>query len=428
MPLAILARFWQPPAIDVKFVVVTYGTEGDTRPLAALCRALMDAGHETRLFADRATLGSASAAGVPAEPLAGDIKGTFHANEALSDLVRKGSRFADTARALALIANTHTDAWMRQIIEAGRGCDALIVSGLAVFVGLSAAECLGVRAIGAGFIPITPTADFPSPFLRPALVPRCLNRVTHKLVNELLWRAFRKATNATRAALCALPPRRHVWKNHPLLYGVSPSLVPWPRDWPGNAYICGQWTAPVSDWSPPPALEDFLAAGVAPMYVGFGSMTGFDAQKMLGAVITAVAGRRALFYPGWSGLDAAVLPANFCVVGDTPHGWLFPRTSLVVHHGGSGTTHSAARAGVPSVVVPFAADQFFWAERLRRLGVAGEAVHAGHVSAAALTRGIAFAESSSARSNASALGARMAAEDGFDAALAAVEALLSRQP
>ena len=27
----------------MKFAVVTYGTEGDTRPLAALCRALVDA-------------------------------------------------------------------------------------------------------------------------------------------------------------------------------------------------------------------------------------------------------------------------------------------------------------------------------------------------------------------------------------------------
>src|SRR5690606_11520712 len=32
-------------------------------------------------------------------------------------------------------------------------------------IGLSAAEHLGIMAIGAGLIPITPTAAFPSPFL-----------------------------------------------------------------------------------------------------------------------------------------------------------------------------------------------------------------------------------------------------------------------
>jgi UDP:flavonoid glycosyltransferase YjiC (YdhE family) len=32
---------------------------------------------------------------------------------------------------------------------------------------------------------------------------------------------------------------------------------------------------------------------------------------------------------------------------------------VVIHHGGSGTSHSAARAGVPSIVMPFAGDPFF---------------------------------------------------------------------
>jgi len=60
----------------MKFIVATYGTEGDARPFAALCRGLMDAGHEARLLADAATLGSAQALGVPTTALAGDILGT----------------------------------------------------------------------------------------------------------------------------------------------------------------------------------------------------------------------------------------------------------------------------------------------------------------------------------------------------------------
>jgi UDP:flavonoid glycosyltransferase YjiC (YdhE family) len=411
----------------VKFVAVTYGTEGDTRPLAALCRTLQDGGHEVRLLADRATLGSANALGVPAQALAGDIRGALHATEALSELIRRGNRFTDTARALAQIANANAEAWMRDLVAAGSGCDAIIVAGLAAFVGLSAAEYLGVRSIGAGAIPITPTADFPSAFLHPGLVPRWLNRSTHKLVNELLWRAFRKATNAARASICGLPPRGAIWKNHPILYGVSPSLVPQPRDWPANARICGQWARAQREWAPPRALQDFLAAGDPPIYVGFGSMAGFDRQGLLGEVIAAVAGRRVLFFPGWSEVETSALPANFFPVGETPHDWLFPRTSMAIHHGGSGTTHSAARAGVPSVVVPFAADQFFWADRLRQLGVSSGAVSAGHLRASNLARSIAFAESSAARSQARALRERMAAEDGLAEARAVIEALMSKE-
>jgi sterol 3beta-glucosyltransferase len=39
----------------MKLVALTYGTEGDTRPIAAVCRALMDAGHDVTLLADNGT-------------------------------------------------------------------------------------------------------------------------------------------------------------------------------------------------------------------------------------------------------------------------------------------------------------------------------------------------------------------------------------
>ena len=394
----------------MRFLVVTYGTEGDTRPLSALCRALMDAGHEARLLADRATLG---AAGVPTAALAGDIKAAL-----------PGDGSTGLAAAFTRIATANTAAWMRDIIAAGRGCDAILVSGLAAFAGLSAAEHLGVTAIGLGLIPITPTSAFPSPFLPPRLLPRWLDRTSHRAVNGLIWRAFRKATNAAREAVCGLPPRHSVWADHPMLYGISPSLVPRPEDWPETACICGQWLTPTADWAPPPELGAFLAAGEPPLYVGFGSMAGFDRRRMLGALIAAVAGRRAVFYPGWSGIDPAALPANFLAIGETPHDWLFPRTALVIHHGGSGTAHSAARAGVPSVVVPFAGDQPFWADRLRRARVAGPPISAKGLTVSALARGIDFAESAGDR--AAALGRQMAAEDGVTTTIAAIETIMAR--
>ena len=63
----------------MKLVVVTYGTDGDTRPLAALCRALIDAGHTAHLLADGGTLACAEALGVPATGLPGDIRGAVRA-------------------------------------------------------------------------------------------------------------------------------------------------------------------------------------------------------------------------------------------------------------------------------------------------------------------------------------------------------------
>jgi len=216
----------------MKIVAVTYGTEGDTRPLAALCGALRDAGHETRLLADRETLGTAAALGVPTTPLAGDIKGTLQPAGSISSVVAQGRGFNDVANALARIANANAEAWMRDVVAAAEGCDAILASGLAAFVALSAAEYTGATAIGTGLIPITPTKAFASPFLPPRRVPRLFNRMSHALVNGVLWRAFRGATNAARAKVCNLPPRRKIWNRHPMLYGVSPSLLPRPDAMP----------------------------------------------------------------------------------------------------------------------------------------------------------------------------------------------------
>jgi UDP:flavonoid glycosyltransferase YjiC (YdhE family) len=141
-------------------------------------------------------------------------------------------------------------------------------------------------------------------------------------------------------------------------------------------------------------------------------------------MIKAVAGRRTLFYPGWSGVDPAALPSNFFALDDTPHDWLFPRTALVVHHGGAGTSHSAARAGVPSVVVPFAGDQFFWAGRLWQAGVAADALSWKHWDADRLAARLAAADTEDIRARAIALGAKMLAEDGLGAAVARVEQIM----
>ena len=182
----------------------------------------------------------------------------------------------------------------------------------------------------------------------------------------------------------------------------------------------------MTDWSPPPALGEFLAAGAPPIYLGFGSMAALGGAPLMHEALAALAGRRALFYPGWGGVTAADLPANVHLLADAPHGWLFSRTALVIHHGGAGTAHAAARAGVPSVVVPFAGDQFFWADRLRQAGAAPPPVPAKGLRAARLARAIDAADKSAPRAGAAALAASIAREDGLKTAVTAILALAKR--
>jgi len=52
-----------------------------------------------------------------------------------------------------------------------------------------------------------------------------------------------------------------------------------------------------------------------------------------------------------------------------PHCRIFPHCNAIIHHGGIGTTHSAARSGRPQMVVPIILDQFYWGHRVRELGI-----------------------------------------------------------
>ncbi len=407
----------------MQFSVVTYGTEGDTRPLVGLCRGLLDQGHVVQLFADRSTLSTAQAQGVSAQALAGDMKATFGPGGTLAKLMQDGSDVTRTSKAIAQIANDNTTSWMRDVVEQANSADAILFSGITSYVGLSVAEYLRIPAIGLGLWPLSPTIAFPSPLLPPWKMPGWLNRLSHQAINALMWQLFRKGINAARHQL-GQAPRRQMWRDFPILFGVSRHLVPQPADWPDIWKICGAWSVELGPWEPPAPLAEFLSAGEPPIYVGFGSMGGFDREKLLATIIKAVAGRRALFFPGWSGIDPASLPGNFFVVGPTPHNWLFPRTSMVIHHGGAGTTHTASRAGVPSIVIPFVGDQFFWARRLSLAGIAPDYVSHGKINEHALSRMIAFAGRPDTAQRAKALGQDMATENGVLYTVERIEKLL----
>lgn len=411
----------------MRFTVVTYGTEGDTRPLVGLCRGLLNAGHDVRLLADRSTLATAQAQGVSAQALSGDMKATVGPGGALSKLIQESGDVTQMAKAVARIADENTVAWMKEIVEQAESSDAILFSGITGYVGLSVAEHLRIPAIGLGLWPLSPTREFPSPLLPPWQMPGWLNRLSHYAVNALLWRLFRNRINEARRVVCGQASRQRMWRDYPTLYGVSRHLVQQPVDWPEIWKICGAWFIDSGAWEPPAALAEFLSAGEPPIYVGFGSMGGFDRKKLLTTVIDAVAGRRALFFPGWSGIDPALLPQNFFVIGDTSHHWLFPHVAMVIHHGGAGTTHTACRAGVPSIIIPFAGDQSFWAGRLASIGVAPK--HAPHVKldAQRLSSMIAFAGNPEVVQRAKALGAAMAQEDGVSFAVEQIEKLMSNR-
>jgi vancomycin aglycone glucosyltransferase len=237
----------------------------------------------------------------------------------------------------------------------------------------SVTEKLGIHYVYAAYCPIF----LPSPQHRPTPLPgrpfppdvtdnQELWDLNFQSANEL----FGAALNACRASI-GLPPVDDVYNyafTHDPLLAADPTLGPWQEPADVDVVQTGAWILP--DERPLPAeLVAFLDAGAPPVYVGFGSMRApTDAARVAIEAIRAQ-GRRAIVARGWADL-APVDDGDDCFgVGEVNQQALFARVAAVVHHGGAGTTATAARAGAPQVVVPQMADQPYWAGRVAALGV-----------------------------------------------------------
>jgi vancomycin aglycone glucosyltransferase len=222
----------------------------------------------------------------------------------------------------------------------------------------------------------------PSPHQTPFAVPRgelprWANRLGWRAVDGIVKLAIQRPLDRARASV-GLGPARDLLR---LLIGEAPALAAdpilaeIPPDLAGSVVRIG-CLHPFEPEALPEKLEAFLAAGEAPVYVGFGSMTDPDPKAATRIVLEAVerAGVRAVLSRGWAGLGGTALPERVIEIGAVSHASLFARVRAVVHHGGAGTTTTAARAGAPQILVPHVLDQFHWAERVRRLGLGPPAI------------------------------------------------------
>ncbi len=397
--------------------LMTVGSRGDVEPFVALALALKRRGADVRLatherfrpLADRYEVAFAPLPGDPAELMA-----TPAGRRALSSGKNVG-RFLTAFRQLTEhLALPTWDAAQAALQD----CDVLVYSTFA-FQGHYLAQHLGVRAVAAHLQPLLPTSAFASPAMPFPVPGRLLKRWSHDAVLRLFWQQARPGALrlAARVPGLVIPrdmPFAHALRDEECIVAVSPSVVPRPSDWPPQAHLTGYWRLPPPpDFTPPPALVAFVEETPPPIYVGFGSLAQPDPTAVRTLVEAALArvGRRGVIHSGWNGIAGASSPAIH-VVDDIPHAWLFPRVGAVVHHGGAGTTAAALSAGCPSVVVPHFGDQWFWAERVEHLE-AGVSVPRRRLTADRLAAAVAAAL---ARPFPAALAARLAAEDGADAA------------
>jgi sterol 3beta-glucosyltransferase len=158
--------------------------------------------------------------------------------------------------------------------------------------------------------------------------------------------------------------------------------------------------------------------------LGAMSLANGDAVETARLFVDAIqaAGIRAIIQGWQAGLHQLALPATIYAAGSLPHGWLMPYTRAVVHHGGFGTTAATFRAGIPHLIIAHVADQFFWGQRVHKLGVGLPFIARPRLNSARLVAAFqALFHNDELHTAASLLGEQIRAERGVDKAVCLIE-------
>lgn len=430
----------------MQILVAAIGTRGDVQPLLALAKGLSAAGHSVRVATTAEFAALTQAHGLDYVAVSGSPSELMQGADLQAALGGNGNPLVMLRGIVAAVGPMMING-MRELLDAAQGADLIIASLVSSFPAFSVAEKLGIPCVEGQVLPARPTRAFLSPILGLDLrLGGAVNWLSNWALLQTGWALFQPMINRARQEALSLPPEplrqtfaRHDYARIPILYGYSPSVLPRPDDWPDWHHVCGYWfLAREDDWQPPDDLRDFLAAGPPPVYVGFGSMTGRDPERITAIVLAALhqTGQRGVLSTGWGGVTSPALLAevsgtaenfmdNIYVLASAPHDWLFPRMAAVVHHGGAGTTAAGLRAGVPSILVPFTSDQPFWGWRVAQLGVGPTPIPHQTLTGERLAYALRVAaDHQPMRQRAADLGARLRQEDGVSAAVQVVKRYL----
>jgi rhamnosyltransferase subunit B len=360
----------------VRVVLSCWGSYGDLFPYLGLARGLKAAGHTPVVATCPYYRDVVSAEGVEFRPVRPDVDPSDRA------LIR---RVMDPARGSEvivreLLAPAVRDAYA-DLAAAAAGAD-LILTHPVTFAGPLVAGTLGLPWLSTVLSPLSFFSRYDLPILPPFPgVARAAR--THPWAARLLLGIGRRVTQSWTAPVRALgaelgvpdrgdPLREGQFSPHGTLALFSQTLAAPQPDWPARTSVTGfafyNRPAPL-----PAGVEAFLDAGDPPIVFTLGSSAVGAPGAFFERSIEAAAGvgRRALLLTGVNGEPLPrPVPPDVLVLDYAPHEIVFPRGSVIVHHGGVGTTGQALRAGRPMLVVPHAHDQFDNAFRAERLGVA----------------------------------------------------------
>ena len=414
----------EKPRLRLNIVIMVIGSRGDAQPFLKIGKVLKEQyGHRVRIathpafreFVEKDSgLEFFSVGGDPSELMAFMVKnpGLIPTIETVKagDIGKRRAAMAEMFDGFwRACINATDDEHDKQNLKMMGAKDPFVADAIIAnppsFAHIHCAEALGIPVHLMFTFPYTPTQAFPHPLAsikRSNVDPGYTNFISYPLVEMMVWQGLGDLVNEFRVKTLALDPVSTLWApgatyrlHVPFTYLWSPGLVPKPADWGSEIDIAGfVFLDLASTFKPPKELEEFLAKGEMPIYIGFGSIVVDDANRFTQMIFEAVemAGVRALVSKGWGGLGADQLdvPENIFLLDNTPHDWLFPKIKACVIHGGAGTTAIALKCGKPTMVVPFFGDQFFWGKMMDNAGAGPEPIPYKDLTAEKLAEGIEY--------------------------------------
>ena len=400
----------------MRILIPTIGSRGDVQPFIALAQGLERAGHNVTLASHPIMKPLVESYGVTFAPIGPDIDLAqevaairLRSRNTAVGLVR-GMRFG-----LDMVERSYAD-----ILTLCREADLLVVSGQSA-AGKNEADLLGLPYLSVTLMPWAIPWDDPG---RPLF-----KRAAYGAIDGLVSLITTRPLNRMRKRQ-GLPPvgGEGFTSAHLNLVPVSPAVFAPIPHWEQRHRVVGYWFAEEpSDWEPPTDLRAFLEEGEPPLVISLGAMSlgEVDALESAHLFVEAIqqAGVRAVVQ-GWDlGMQQLTLPPSIYAAGSLPHSWLLPRSAGIVHHGGFGTTSAGLRAGVPALVIPHIADQFYWGQRVHELGIGLPPIARSKLNISRLAAALeALKQDDQLRAAAESLGEQIRTEKGVDNAVNLIEA------
>lgn len=394
--------------------ILCAGSRGDFQPYIALAQELRKLGKEVRIVGGKSFEAFIKGYGLGFYPLSVDYQ-----TADIDPKMLQAAQSSDNPLKMLLTFNKMKKYVLGLTEEMYYACvgSELIIYHPGATIGYFAGEMLGIPSVLAAPFPMHKTKEVASVIAYGKI--KMPVKLSYNLLQSMLWmagktgvKAFLKKKNGKLPKGFACPFEK-VNKRHPALVSCSNFVFSRPKDWNENIHQNGYWfVVEQVEYAPPKDLDEFLAKGDKPVYIGFGSVFNKDQKdKTVKLIIEAMnkCGKRAII----SGMGSIEnLPKNIIAIGSTPHSWLFEHVSAVCHHGGAGTTAAGFKAGVPSVIIPFSNDQFAWAHRANDLGVGSKPIYGKDLTADRLSEAIKFALSDNIVRNSKTLAQNIATENG----------------